>query len=196
MPYDFTDEQLQHEFEEVAPIRRAFLVTKRGSGLSSQRSKGYGFVVFTEKLDAEDAVKVMHRKEIQGRKIHVEIAREQPKKSSSADDDEGKTSIVAVSAADDGAASTEEGNGVLSSGDGAGDGAASLKDGQKVTGKDLPKRRIGKASAVSESVRTVVIEGLADSITEKQLKKRVRKYGSVANVILPSPESSKDCTTG
>ena len=51
MPYTTTSVNLQTLFSDIAPVRSAFVVTEKGTGLS----KGVGYVAFALKEDAETA---------------------------------------------------------------------------------------------------------------------------------------------
>ncbi|XXQ33246.1 RRM domain-containing protein [Plasmodiophora brassicae] len=149
LPFDMTDQQFEAKFEEVGPVKRAFIVTGKGA----QGSKGFGFVVFSDPADAEAAVAQLHLSEMSGRKIKVELAK---RPGTQDDKEEGSTAAKRAPA---------------------------------------PRRRFsGKApSAVDRSV--IVLEGLPESTTEKSLLKRMRKFGSVASVQFPSPESSAQYQT-
>jgi len=70
LPFDFTDEQLERKFEEVGPVKRAFIVTGKGN----QGSRGYGFIIYADEADALSAIKQFHQQEFYGRKIKVELA--------------------------------------------------------------------------------------------------------------------------
>ncbi|KAG1838824.1 hypothetical protein DFJ58DRAFT_615370, partial [Suillus subalutaceus] len=51
LPYDATSTDLQTTFSDLAPVRYAFVVSKKGSG----ESKGFGYVSFSIKEDAQTA---------------------------------------------------------------------------------------------------------------------------------------------
>ena len=68
LPYDFTDGQLQETFEQIGPVRRAFVVTGRRN---VQESRGFGFVVFAASSDLQSAIEQFDGKEVGGRTISV-----------------------------------------------------------------------------------------------------------------------------
>lgn len=71
LPFNITQEQLKKLFEPFGDIEEAVVISDKFSG----RSKGFGFVTFTDKKDADKAVEDMNGKEIDGREIKVNEAR-------------------------------------------------------------------------------------------------------------------------
>jgi RNA recognition motif-containing protein len=66
-----TEEQLQSMFAEYGQIEEAVVITDKISG----RSKGFGFVTFTNDADADKAIAELDGKELGGRPITVNEAR-------------------------------------------------------------------------------------------------------------------------
>jgi hypothetical protein len=71
LAYSVTDEVLEQTFEDIGPIKRAFVVTEKGA---AGKSRGYGFVQFAVKADAERAVASLQAKQIDGRPLKLEMA--------------------------------------------------------------------------------------------------------------------------
>lgn len=71
LPWSLTNDSLRELFAPFGEITDAVIITDRMSG----RSKGFGFVTFTNEQDAQKAVEGMADKEIEGRKIVVNVAR-------------------------------------------------------------------------------------------------------------------------
>jgi len=71
LPWSMSGDSLKELFSQYGEISEAIIISDRMSG----RSKGFGFVTFVNDADAEKAVAEMHEKEIEGRKIVVNVAR-------------------------------------------------------------------------------------------------------------------------
>ena len=68
-----TDEAgVRAAFERFGEIEEVVVVTDRETG----RSRGFGFVTFTDDAAADKAIEEMHDSEIDGRKVAVNEARE------------------------------------------------------------------------------------------------------------------------
>ena len=63
---------LKSAFEQFGSVTEAIVVTDRQSG----RSRGFGFVTFENKADAEAAIEKMNNAELDGRRLNVNEARE------------------------------------------------------------------------------------------------------------------------
>ena len=72
--FQMQNEDLEKEFGTFGKVTSARVVTDRSSG----RSRGFGFVTFENKEDAEKAVKEMNEKEVMGRRIKVDFSQEKP----------------------------------------------------------------------------------------------------------------------
>jgi len=66
------NDSLNAAFSTFGPIEEAKVITDRESG----RSRGFGFVTFENDADADRAVEAMDGKELDGRPIRVNEARE------------------------------------------------------------------------------------------------------------------------
>ena len=71
LSYDLTEAQLRAEFEAFGKVDTARVVTNR----FNDRSKGFGFVVMPNRPEAEAAIAAMNDKEVLGRKMRVNEAK-------------------------------------------------------------------------------------------------------------------------
>ena len=70
LSWDTTDDSLRTAFQEFGPVTDAKVITDRDTG----RSRGFGFVTFSEAADAEAALSSMDGAELDGRRIRVNEA--------------------------------------------------------------------------------------------------------------------------
>lgn len=71
LAYSTTDDSLKALFEQIGEVASAKVVTDRDSG----RSKGFGFVEFTDATNNQKAIDQLNGKELDGRTITVNLAR-------------------------------------------------------------------------------------------------------------------------
>ncbi|XP_070550742.1 RNA-binding protein 28-like isoform X1 [Ptychodera flava] len=68
LPYSTTNEKLEEVFSDIGPLRRCFVVSKKGSS----ECRGFGYVTFAMK---DDAVKAKTSTvKLEGRKLHLDYA--------------------------------------------------------------------------------------------------------------------------
>jgi RNA recognition motif-containing protein len=76
LPYDATSDQLAQLFAQAGNVVDAVVITDRQSG----RSKGFGFVEFSNPEEAQKAIQMFNGQDYQGRNLVVNEARpKQPK---------------------------------------------------------------------------------------------------------------------
>lgn len=71
LPWSMNDGALKDLFSEFGEVTEAIIIMDR----QTNRSKGFGFVTFSDDASAQRAVDAMAEKEIDGRTIVVNIAR-------------------------------------------------------------------------------------------------------------------------
>lgn len=71
LPWSVTSDSLKELFSQFGEVLEAQIITDRSSG----RSKGFGFVTFSSEEDAQKAINEMNDKEIDGRKLVVNVAK-------------------------------------------------------------------------------------------------------------------------
>ncbi|GAB4266871.1 MAG: RNA-binding protein [Candidatus Rifleibacteriota bacterium] len=73
LPFAVDSNRLQQEFAKFGNVESAKIIIDRNSG----RSRGYGFVEFSDQASADAAVAGMNEKEMDGRKLTVSHAKNQ-----------------------------------------------------------------------------------------------------------------------
>lgn len=71
LPWSVTSDSLKEMFAQFGDIVEAIIITDRMSG----RSKGFGFVTFATEDAAGAAMQAMNEKDMEGRKIIVNVAK-------------------------------------------------------------------------------------------------------------------------
>jgi len=71
LPFSVGHEELKKLFSQFGEITEATVISDKFSG----RSKGFGFVTFAKKEDAEKAVAEMNEKDVEGRALKVSEAK-------------------------------------------------------------------------------------------------------------------------
>ena len=78
LSFHTTDEDLRKLFTQYGTVSSAKVITDRETG----RSRGFGFVEMESSKEANEAMKNLDNKEIEGRPISVTVARERENKGS------------------------------------------------------------------------------------------------------------------
>lgn len=71
LSYDMTEAQMRKEFERYGAVKSSRIITNR----FNSKSKGYGFIEMPNRPEAEAAIKSLHDKDIFGRKLRVNEAK-------------------------------------------------------------------------------------------------------------------------
>jgi RNA recognition motif-containing protein len=77
LSFHAVDEDLKKLFGQYGTVSSAKIITDRETG----RSRGFGFVEMESDAEANEAMKALNNKEIQGRAMSVTIAREKTPRS-------------------------------------------------------------------------------------------------------------------
>ncbi len=77
LSYDMNDDQLRKTFEEFGKVDTVRVVLNRFNG----KSKGFGFVVMPNRPEAESAIAALNNREVLGREIRVNEAKNTIKES-------------------------------------------------------------------------------------------------------------------
>jgi len=71
LSYDMSEAHMRKEFEKFGTVKSARIISNR----FNHKSKGFGFVEMPNRPEAEAAIKVLHDKDILGRKLRVNEAK-------------------------------------------------------------------------------------------------------------------------
>jgi RNA recognition motif-containing protein len=71
LAWETTQEELQELFAQYGDVEEAIIISDKFSG----RSKGFGFVTFTDEAAADEAIAQLNEKEFKGRNIVVNEAK-------------------------------------------------------------------------------------------------------------------------
>lgn len=71
LSYDMSEAQLRKEFERYGAVKSARIIENR----FNHKSKGFGFIEMPNRPEAEAAIKGLHDKDLQGRKLRVNEAK-------------------------------------------------------------------------------------------------------------------------
>jgi len=85
LSFKTTEAQLAQEFKAAGTVVSANIITR------GPRSLGYGFVELENEEDAKNSVKVMNKKEIDGRQINVEVAKPREEEPQSEEGQQGNS---------------------------------------------------------------------------------------------------------
>jgi RNA recognition motif-containing protein len=78
LSFQTTDEDLRKLFMQYGAVSSAKVITDRETG----RSRGFGFVEMESTKEANEAIKNLNNKEVEGRPISVTVAKERESKGS------------------------------------------------------------------------------------------------------------------
>lgn len=79
LSFHTTDEDLRKLFTQYGTVSSAKVITDRETG----RSRGFGFVEMESENEANEAMKNLNNKEVEGRTMAVSVAREKERKGNS-----------------------------------------------------------------------------------------------------------------
>ncbi|KAF9653000.1 hypothetical protein BDM02DRAFT_3085478, partial [Thelephora ganbajun] len=74
LSWNTTDETLRNAFGEYGQVLDSIVMRDRDTG----RSRGFGFVTFSNGQEAENAIGALNEQELDGRRIKVNLANSRP----------------------------------------------------------------------------------------------------------------------
>ncbi|KAH9696355.1 hypothetical protein KPL71_023146 [Citrus sinensis] len=181
LPYSFTNSQLEEAFSDVGPIRRCFMVTKKGSN----EHRGFGYVQFAVMEDANRAVEMKNGTSVGGRKIGVKHAMHR------ASLEQRRSKVTQEVQAEDIEKTMDNKDGVIS---GAEKHSSKLLESGKTVkprkaatlGIDLADKE--NCSQKQRVARTVIIGGLLNADMAEEVHRLAGSIGTVCSVTYPLPK--------
>ncbi|KAI9203198.1 uncharacterized protein BJ171DRAFT_425619, partial [Polychytrium aggregatum] len=159
LPYSATSQDLEAFFSEIGPVRSSFVVADKDASNGEHRNKGFGFVTFALKEDAERAIQDLKKKKFMDvhRPVRVEFAvKKAIAKNRKADGVPVKPELV----------------------------KRSKKQGVDAV-PTFTKQQKPQDTPVSLKNTVVEIGGIPDGVTAKMLKHKVRKFAAPVSLIFP-----------
>ncbi|XP_047955273.1 RNA-binding protein 28-like isoform X2 [Salvia hispanica] len=209
LPFSLTNAQLEEAFSDVGPIRRCFMVMKKGS----TEHRGFGYVQFAVVEDANRAVELKNGSTLGGRKIVAKLAthrapleQRRAKENQGQSEEAGQTKnekIVETAVADEAVETAVAGNAVETAvADKAVKNVVAYKPektpsvkGKGAVGEKRKRKDVSTAAPaeakVSEKQRvakTVIFGNLLDNDMAKEVHRIAREVGTVCSVTYPLPE--------
>ncbi|KAK9113050.1 hypothetical protein Scep_020569 [Stephania cephalantha] len=178
LPYSFTNSQLEEAFSDVGPVRRCFMVTKKGS----DAHRGFGFVQYAAVGDADRAIEMKNGVSVGGRKISVKHAlHRRPLEQRKAKEDQDD-----VNAKDGGNNQSDDvGKDAQTSNANEKGKVKGLKKAAKVQTDLVDKADCSEKQRVA---RTVIFGGLVNADMAEEVSKRCKETGAVCSVTYPLPK--------
>ncbi|MFZ5453206.1 MAG: RNA recognition motif domain-containing protein [Thermodesulfobacteriota bacterium] len=75
LPHQMTEEELQTLFSEAGLVASARIITYLHNG----QTRGFGFVEMTTLAESQNAIAILHGRQVEGRALVVKADRRQPK---------------------------------------------------------------------------------------------------------------------
>ncbi|KAI9182271.1 hypothetical protein LWI28_023758 [Acer negundo] len=182
LPYSFTNSQLEESFSDVGPIRRCFMVTKKGS----KEHSGFGYVQFAVMEDANRSIEMKNGSSVGGRKIGVKHAMHR------APLEKRRSNVPQVVQSDDVTKTENDNDGVTT------------PEAEKLSSKlREPEKIVKPRKAASLSIdladkencsgkqrvaRTVIFGGILNADMADDVHRLAREVGTVCSVTYPLPK--------
>ncbi|KAJ3153341.1 RNA recognition motif-containing protein [Geranomyces michiganensis] len=170
IPFHATSAQLEEFFSDIGPVRSCFVVADRKAEKEG-RNKGYGYVAYAMPDDAERALKELKKKKFMETRtlkmdyaVHKKVAEDR------------KANGLSVTDAAGGAPARKPRPAPAAAADGS---APAPSPAARAPTPYVPY----KPRALKQT--TVQISGLPADVTQKQIYKKVRKFGEVIQVVFP-----------
>ncbi|XP_072165470.1 RNA-binding protein 28-like [Diadema setosum] len=178
LPYSTTKEDLENVFGEIGPLKKCFVVTDKGV---KDKCRGFGYVTFALKDDAEKAVN--SSKSLQGRKLKVSFADRKPKRDVHS---AAKSEAGGMTEDDSSATKTRQPvkrkSEVIQKKEDHADSQGKEKEMQK----KKKKKKKGDVEDEKEKRRCrLIVRNLPFKCSEEVLKSAFESFGQVNEVLLP-----------
>ncbi|CAK9142052.1 unnamed protein product [Ilex paraguariensis] len=182
LPFSFTNSQLEETFSDVGPIRRCFMVTKKGS----TEHRGFGFVQFATNEDANRAIELKNGSSLGGRKIGVKHAMHRApleQRRSKGNQAVHSDDIVRTKNDNDGFPSGIIKHEQASNSQEIGRTVETKK--AMTHGRSVPNE--GISSEKQRVARTIILGGLLNADMAEEVHRHARECGAVCSLTYPLP---------
>ncbi|KAK2665395.1 hypothetical protein Ddye_003969 [Dipteronia dyeriana] len=181
LPYSFTNSQLEESFSDVGPIRRCFMVTKKGS----KEHSGFGYVHFAVMEDANRSIEMKNGSSVGGRKIGVKHAMHR------APLEKRRSNVPQVVQSDDVMKTENDSDGVTPEAEKL---SSKLRQPEKIVKPrkaaslsiDLADKE--NCSGKQRVARTVIFGGILNADMAEDVHLLAREVGTVCSVTYPLPK--------
>ncbi|KAG8896117.1 RNA recognition motif-containing protein, partial [Tulasnella sp. 403] len=216
LPYSTTSTGLLQAFSDIAPVRRAFIVTHKDSQTGEGLSKGIGYVTFALKEDAEALMRKYHEHGMGHSSPSKPPPKPNPKPKRKSDipKDEALDRTVVLTGlpsdttnkliwkkvrkypGSDSVSYPVEGNSgaarVIFDARQAAEDARTRLDGSTFHGAHLKASIALEAFTPKDHSGRLIIRNLPKNITENELRSLFSPYGSIHSITIPSQTESSD----
>jgi len=191
LPFDVRDDQLEKEFSEIGPIKRAFVVKDQDK---KSRNRGFGYVQFVLQADAEKSLQ--SEKKIANRTLNLSFAAKKPKHlkrkglllpnlGKKEEDGKGETP---VSGAETNKASVQSSKKTTIAEKQKFNPPKKSNDTEIKVEETEPSKGASRTDSKSDIQRTIVLTGLKEKVKRKAFRILCEGFGEIDKIVYPVPE--------
>lgn len=199
--FETTDDHLTKHFEDIGPLKRAFVAKEKGT----KSSRGMGFVEFATVTDAKAALDKLNGKKLMGRPLILDFAANDKRDNTAKEEIDSIKKKIQEKKAEEKRLQNRQSRLVRKRIKDEVTKLASVNPDvkaafQKTLDKPIKNVIPGQKRASTQGETngavsdpnnhaTVVVSGLGESVQITSIQKVANKFGKVVRVVFPSPES-------